>query len=413
MPVLTAVPTDTPSPTRSGRSAVHVDPFALADTRANGLPENIHTAQLATPTAYVGLDVHKRATQVCVLDAHGSVDDERRISTTRHSLRELFAGRPRQRIVLEASTESEWVARTLEQCGQDVIVADPNFAPMYATRRKALKTDKRDARALADACRLGAYRAAHRTSDAMRLVRDQLMVREALIRTRTRYISLIRARLRRDGVPLAAGAAETFGVRLTRLFDVGTPAEKPHGEHFSAEARNALAPLLRVLDVVDVEILAADTALLDTANADLVCRRLMTMPGIGPVTATAFRASVDDITRFATPHQLAAYFGLVPSERSSGERQHRGRLTKRGDPRLRSLLIEAGWRLLFQLRPIRGKTTATELALVQLKMWGGAVAMRRGRHIAATALARKLSGILYAMWRDGTDFGTPLMTTHL
>jgi transposase len=396
MPVLLAVPADT-------SSNIHVLPLA---------------APTVLPTMFVGLDVHKQATQVCILDAHGTVVDERRISTTRHSLSELFRDSPRQRIVLEASTESEWVARTIEQCGHedghdghdghDVIVADPNFAPMYATRSKAIKTDKRDARALADACRLGAYRAVHRTSDAMRQVRDQLLVREALIRTRTRYVSLIRARLRREGVRLGTGAAATFGARLRRLFDVGTPG----GAHFSAEASNILAPLLRLLTVVDAEILAADDALLSSANADPVCQRLMTMPGIGPVTATAFRASVDDVTRFDTPQQLSAYIGLVPSERSSGERQHRGRLTKRGDSRLRSLLIEAGWRLLFQVRPVRGKTPATELALKQLKAWGGNVAMRRGRHIAATALGRKVSVILYAMWRDGTDFGVPHGTTN-
>ena len=291
----------------------------------------------------------------------------------------------------------------LEQGGHEVIVADPNFAPMYATRRKSLKTDKRDARTLAEACRLGAYRPAHRSSDAMRRVRDHLLVREALIRTRTRYISLMRARLRRDGVHLAAGAADTFGGRLTRLFARGTP----RGDQLPPEARDTLAPLLRMLAGVDTEILAAAAALLTIADTDPVCRRLMTMPGIGPVTATAFRATVDDITRFATPQQLAAYVGLVPSEHSSGERQQRGALTKRGDPRLRSLLIEAGWRLLFQHRPMHGKTPETEQALLGLKLWGTGVAGRRGRHIAATALARKLSGILYAMWRDGTDFGMP------
>ena len=102
------------------------------------------------------------------------------------------------KILVEASTESEWVACHLEALGHEVIVADPNFAPMYATRDKRIKTDRRDARALCEACRLGAYRPAHRTSDAQRDIRAHLAVRETLVRTRAKYISLISA-LARQG----------------------------------------------------------------------------------------------------------------------------------------------------------------------------------------------------------------------
>src|SRR5262245_15697382 len=111
----------------------------------------------------------------------------------------VLATRPRARIVIEASTDSEWVARGLEARGHEVIVADPNFAPMSATRSRKVKTDRRDARALAEACRLGAYRRAHRLSDPQRHVRGRLLVRDAVVRTRTRYISLIRALLRQYG----------------------------------------------------------------------------------------------------------------------------------------------------------------------------------------------------------------------
>jgi hypothetical protein len=202
---------------------------------------------MAATARWTGRDVHKRATQVCALDATGTVIDERRIATTRGRLRAVFADVPRMQLLLESSTESEWVARVLEHCGHAVIVADPNFAPMYATRSKSVKTDKRDARALADACRLGAYHASQRTSEAMRQLRDQLMVRETLIRTRTRYIAVMRARLRREGIHLTVGGALGFGARLTQLFDTGTP----RGEHFPPEARTALTPLLRTLDTVN------------------------------------------------------------------------------------------------------------------------------------------------------------------
>ena len=106
--------------------------------------------------------------------------------TQRERLAELLGKRPKARVLLESSTESEWVARCLEELGHEVVVADPNFAPMYATRSRRVKTDKRDARTLAEACKLGAYRPAHRTSDERRHLRAQLAVREALVRTRTR-----------------------------------------------------------------------------------------------------------------------------------------------------------------------------------------------------------------------------------
>jgi transposase len=145
---------------------------------------------------HIGIDVRKNSCQVCALTEDGELV-ERRIKTERSSLQAMFGGRPRARILVESSTESEWVARCLEALGHEVIVADPNFAPMYATRSKKVKTDKRDARTLCEACRLGAYRPAHRTSDRQRDVRAHLAVRETLVRTRAKYISLIGALARR------------------------------------------------------------------------------------------------------------------------------------------------------------------------------------------------------------------------
>src|SRR6266849_4236097 len=165
---------------------------------------------------YGAIDLHKKESQVRIISEMGEVID-RRIPTTRDRLTALFWGRPRARIVIEASTESEWVAQHLEQLGHEVIVADPNFAAMYATRSRRVKTDRRDARTLAEACRLGAYRAAHRTWDRQRHVRTQLAVREALLQTRNRYISLVGAALRREGFRVATGNAEGFVKRVEKL----------------------------------------------------------------------------------------------------------------------------------------------------------------------------------------------------
>ena len=137
----------------------------------------------------IGVDLHKRESQIRIVTTSGQTIDHR-IATTRERFTHVFWGRPRMRILVEASTESEWVARHLESLGHAVIVADPGFAPMYATRSRRLKTDKRDARALCEAYRLGAYRAIHRVSDAQRHVRAELAVRDALVRTRTRYVAL-------------------------------------------------------------------------------------------------------------------------------------------------------------------------------------------------------------------------------
>lgn len=121
----------------------------------------------------IGLDLHKRESQLCIIGAEGEIT-EKRIVTTRERFSAVLGGRVPCRVLLEASTESEWVARHLESLGHEVIVADPGFAPMYATRSKKVKTDKRDARTLAEACLLGAYRATHRVSVEQRHVRSHL-----------------------------------------------------------------------------------------------------------------------------------------------------------------------------------------------------------------------------------------------
>jgi len=328
----------------------------------------------------IGLDLHKRETQLCLLTEAGELI-EQRLATTRERFTAVLGPRLRSRILLEASTESEWVARHLERLGHEVIIADPGYAPMYATRSRRVKTDRRDARTLAEACRLGAYRAVHRASDAQRHVRAELAVREALVRTRTRYVALIKALVRRDGLRLAQGEPERTAAKLAALaLPLALAAE--------------LEPLLGLLAPLNEQIAAADQRLTDLVATDPVVQRLTSAPGIGPVTATAFVATLDDITRFPAAHQVEAYLGLVPSEQSSGERQHRGRITKQGNTRMRWLLVEAAWRVLRSPRP----------EAAGLKGWAEQIAVRRGKRVAVVALARRLAGVLYAMWRDGSTY---------
>ena len=331
----------------------------------------------------IGMDLHKRESQLCVISADGEVT-ERRIVTSRERLTAVLGRRPRARVLLEASTESEWVAQHLEHLGHEVIVADPNFAPMYATRSRRVKTDRRDARTLAEAGRLGAFRRAHRLSAPQRQIRTELAVRDQLVQTRVRWVALLKARLRMLGERLPSGMIEHTASKLAPL--ALPPA-----------IRAELTPLVTLLEPVNAAIAAADVRLAQLVATDPVVARLTTVPAIGPVTAAAFVATLDDITRFATAHQVAAFLGLTPWEYSSGEHQRRGRISKAGNPRLRWLLVEAAWRVL----------RTTDPATAGLRAWAERIAARRGRSIAAVALARRLAGILYAMWRDGTAFRRP------
>lgn len=329
---------------------------------------------------HIGIDVHKRQSQVCIQSAEGEFLD-RRISTTPAAFAALLGARAPAKILLEASTESEWVARCLEQMGHTVIVGDPNFAPMYATRSRRVKTDRRDARALAEACALGAYRAAHRLSDAQRHVRARLAVRDALVRTRTRYIALICALLRQHGRRLRSGKAEGIS---TRVLELRLPGRR----------LSEIAPLLAVIRHVNAQLAYSDDAIAHTTRHDVRVQRLQTVPYIGPVTAAAFVAAMDDAARFHHAHQVEAYLGLVPRELSSGDVQRRGRITKTGNVRVRWLLVQAA----LSIRRSRNPRTAA------LAAWATRIAARRGKKIATVALARRLAGILYAMLRDGTEY---------
>jgi transposase len=329
---------------------------------------------------HIGIDVHKRESQIYLLAESGEVI-ERRIRTEPERFAAVLGARPRARILIEASTDSEWVARCLEALGHEVIVADPNFALMYATRSRKVKTDRRDARALAEACVLGAYRPAHRLSDPQRHVRGRLLVRDAVVRTRTRYISLIRALLRQHGVRVPSGSAESFVPRV-------------QGLPLPGRVRSVVAPLLALMRPLNRQLAYSDATIEHLAVQDPRVPRLRSVPCVGPVTAAAFLAAIDDVGRFSHAHQLEAYLGLVPREYSSGETQRRGPITKAGHSRTRWLLIQAAVSIL-RRRPPQAE---------ELRTWALRIAARRGKHVAVVALARRLAGILYALLRDGSVF---------
>ena len=328
---------------------------------------------------YGAIDLHMRHSQIRIIDAEGKVKRDRRIPTSRERFVKEFAGFGAMRILLETGTESEWVAQTLEAAGHEVIVADPNYAPMYGETTRRIKTDRRDVAALAEANRRGWYRVAHRTSATQRDTKQILRARRLLLQQRSGAISLVRSLLRQMGYHLGTGAAETVPTRVQRLAVTG-------------ELAATLMPLCDQIAACTKAVDGLDTRLQHRTADDAIVARLRTVPGIGVVVATTFRAFVDRHERFAHAGQVSAAIGLVPREDSSAERRHRGHITKAGPRELRSLLIQAAW--VCWRHGGSGTLTA----------WASAIADRRGKRIAVVALARRLSRILFALWRDDTTF---------
>jgi transposase len=212
-------------------------------------------------------------------------------------------------------------------------------------------------------------------------VRAELAVRDALVRTRTRYIALAKTLVRRDGLRAPGSESQLVADRIAAL-------------ELSPVLARELAPLFAVLGPLNAEIAAADRRVTELGAADPAAALLATIPGVGLLTASALAATIDDVGRFRSAHRLEAYLGVVPGERSSGEKRRVGRITKAGNSRARWLLVEAAWRIL------RSKTPET----AALRSWATGIAMRRGRRIAVVALARRLAGIVYAMWRDNVPY---------
>jgi transposase len=334
---------------------------------------------------YGAIDLHLRRSQIRIIDEHEQVVLDRRIDTDRVAFTEVFAGRGRLRILIESSTDSEWMAQHLEGLGHEVVVVDPNYAAMYGARSRKVKTDKRDVAALALANRRGVYRAAHRVRPAARALRQELRVRRHLVEQRTALINLVRALLRQEGLRLPSGHPASVLRRLARVA-------------LSPALQTALAPVRTVLTTVQATLDTMETAVEARAAADPMTQRLMTAPGVGPILALTFQAVLDDPARFGgEAARASAFVGLVPREDSSAERQHKGHITKTGPGDLRAVLVQASW-VIWRSRTPRAAA---------LRTWVHAVAARRGRRIAIVALARRLTRLLYAMWRDATAFRAP------
>lgn len=330
---------------------------------------------------HIAIDLGSRESQVCVRKADGEILEERRVGT--RSLGKYLGGRPKSRVVLEACAEAFSVADAALATGHETVVVPASLAPSMGVGDRGIKNDVRDARNLSEAsCRMSKLPTVHVPTKASRDRKAMCGMREGMVQARTKLINTVRGWTRPQGLGVVrSGAPTTFPVRVI--------------EHV-AERGGTIPPyveqVLRAIQALSVQIDEADQAMEEMAGSDPTCQLLMTAPGVGPTTAVRFAAAIDSVGRFPNAHKLEAYLGLTPGEHSSGQRKRRTGVTKAGASKLRWVLVQAAW---------AARRYYKDHAMV---LWSHEVEERRGKQVAVMALARKLAGVLYAMWRDGSQY---------
>jgi len=326
---------------------------------------------------HLAIDLGGRESQICVRNSEGQILDERRWPTA--ALGRYLATRPISRVIVETCSGAFAVADAALALGHEVRVVPTTLVRSLGVGARRLKTDRRDARALSEvSCRIDVP-SVHVPSQESRARKTLCGMREALVGARTTLVNTVRGWLRTEGRRPRSGALATFSARVRAL-----SPDTPLPSHVERQ--------LRMIDVLNDEINEADREQAAAAQADLVARRLMTAPGGGPATSLRFIAALDEISRFPNAHAVESYVGLVPGEDSSSERTRRTHITKAGPTALRWCLVQAAW----AARRMRRKDP--------MHRWADEVEKRRGTRVAVLALARKLAGILFAIWRDGTVY---------
>jgi len=332
---------------------------------------------------YAGLDVSDKSTHICVVDETGAIAWRGWCATDPQVLTETLGRRCPDvaRVVIETGALSAFLYHGLIERGLPVVCICARHAKGVLSTR-VNKSDPHDAEGLAQLARTGWFKAVHIKGGATHLDRAHLKVREQLVRAHGAMKNQLR------------GLLKLFGLRLGK---VTTPARR--AERLQAllagkpELKPALAPLVAALTALEEQIAAATGELRRRAAADPVCTRLMSVPGVGPVNALAFKTSVEDPGRFAKGADVGAFAGLVPRRRQSGERDTRGRISKAGDPMLRRALYESANSLLGRVK--------RDCAL---RRWGLELAAAKGARRARVAVARKLAALLHTLWRSDSDF---------
>lgn len=332
---------------------------------------------------FVGLDVSLRTCAICVVDSKGTFLHERDLPCEIEAIAGYLTALPVSitRIGFESGTLSQHLFYGLKAEGFDVVCMEARQvnAALSAMRNK---TDRNDARGIAQILRTGWFSPVHMKSREAHGVRALLSTRKALLSKTIDLANEVR------------GLLKIFGIRLPKTVKHGSfdGVVRPMIE-MDEVLGHAMLPLLDARLVLYQHFLELDRRVKHAASRDEVCMRMMTVPGVGPIAALTFKAAVDDPARFKRSRTVAAHFGLTPRRYQSGEHDNPGRISKAGDRDVRATLYAAANALL--MRTMAGS---------QIKSWGMRLMRTKGRRRAVVAVARKLAVLLHRMWTDGTEF---------
>jgi transposase len=345
----------------------------------NGLK---HQKEKRSMEHFAGLDVSVKETSVCIVDDTGRMVRETKVASEPDALLAVLTNPAYrfQRIGLEAGPLSQWLFSALAEAGLPAICVETRHM-RAALKAQINKTDRNDARGIAQMMRVGLYRPVHVKTLRSQKLRMLLIHRKLLQSKAIAIENDLRATLRNFGLKVGMVGTVKFEARIKelveRLPDLATLVE----------------PLLIVRRTLRDQIGVLHRRLLAVVRDDDVCRRLMTVPGVGPVVALTYRATVDVPARFRNSKAVGAVFGLTPCKYQSGEIDRTGAISRCGDEMMRMMLYEAAQTML---------VVSTRWSW--LKAWAMQIARRRGIKKAIVALARRLAVIMHRIWVDGTQF---------
>lgn len=328
---------------------------------------------------HVAIDLGGRESQICIRQADGTIVEERRCQT--RSLPELMKRWETSRVILETSAEAFKIADAAKSAGHDVRVVPATLVRQLGVGARGVKTDQRDAQTLSRvSCQID-LASVHVPSELSRRLKSTCGNREELIECRTKLINNVRGWLRTQLWRVRTGATSTFAERV-----------RAHAQTITQSMPDHIERTLPLIEEITKQIRAADRELDSIASEHPICQKLMTVPGVGPVTAVRFIAAIDEVSRFPNAHAVQSYIGLTPGENSSSERKQRTGITKAGPAKLRRTLVQAAWCLM--------RSASSD----PLAIWARELATRKHKFVAVVGLARRLAGVLYAIWRDGTTY---------
>lgn len=332
---------------------------------------------------YVGLDVSLNTVSVCIVDQKGKVIREQDVVSTPEAIGSFLLGTRLEveKIGLESGNLTHYLKKGLTKMNYSVVAMESRkMAAILSTIIN--KTDKNDARGIAEALRVGHYKECIHRSDEAIEIRTVLHARGTVVDERTHLLSSIRGHLKVYGIKLAKGTKKKFRERVESSISLLAP-----------RIQKVIGHLLNILDSLEKELYALDKEVVELGKQNAQVQLLQTIDGVGPVTALAFKAELDNPKRFEDSKDVAAYIGLTPSQYSSGETHRQGGISKKGSRRVRCLLVEAATALL-----TRSKSWSS------LKAWGMRLMKKKGKKKAIVAVARKLAVIMHTMLLTGEEF---------